>query len=139
MRSLLWFVLGRARSLMAASIIGFAGVAGLFLAAWWLQSLWIGIIALFILSNCWRGLQHARLLARADRLPRRDGFKCPGCHASPPIGTWWACSQCRKPFDPFETLAVCPHCGAQFETTRCLDCGETHPVSTWLIPPPPAA
>jgi hypothetical protein len=36
-------------------------------------------------------------------------------------------------------MAVCPHCGAQFETTRCLDCGETHPVSTWLIPPPPAA
>jgi Zn-dependent protease len=138
-RSLLWFVMGRARSLMAASIIGFAGVAVLFLAAWWWQSLWFGIIALFILANCWRGLQHARLLARADRLPRRDGFKCPSCHAAPPIGSWWACSQCRQPFDTFETMAVCPHCGARFEATRCLDCGEMHPISAWLIPPPPVA
>jgi hypothetical protein len=138
-RSLLWFVMGRASSLMAASIIGFAGVAVLFLAAWWWQSLWFGIIALFILANCWRGLQHARLLARADRLPRRDGFKCPSCRAAPPIGSWWACSQCRQPFDTFETMAVCPHCGARFEATRCLDCGEMHPISAWLIPPPPVA
>src|SRR5208283_5202548 len=29
LRSLLWFVLGRARSLMAATVIGFVGVAGL--------------------------------------------------------------------------------------------------------------
>src|SRR6185369_8768093 len=38
LRSLLWFVLGRARSLMVAVIIGFAGVAVLVLAALWLRS-----------------------------------------------------------------------------------------------------
>jgi Zn-dependent protease len=138
-RSLLWFVIGRARSLMVTVIIGFIGLPLWFLFAWWQQSYWYGIMGVFILANCWRGLQHARLLARADRLPRRDGFKCPSCHAAPPIGTWWACSQCRQPFDTFETMAVCPHCGAQFETARCLDCGETHPISRWLIPPPPVA
>jgi Zn-dependent protease len=138
-RALLWFVIGRARSLMAASIIGFVGVAAMFLIAWWAQSIWYGILALFILANCWRGLQHARILARAARLPRRDGFLCPSCRTAPPIGAWWACGRCRKPFDTFETQAVCPHCGAQFEVARCLDCGEIHRMSSWRISPPPVA
>ena len=145
-RSLLWFVIGRARSLMVASIIGFLGVAVMFLGVALMflhglqqQAIWFGIIALFILANCWRGLQHARILARAARLPRRDGFKCPSCETAPPIGAWWTCSQCGKPFDTFETQAVCPHCGAQFEGTRCLDCGEMHSIEAWRIPPPPVA
>ena len=141
-----WFVIGRARSLMVASIIGFLGVAVMFLGVALMflhglqqQAIWFGIIALFILANCWRGLQHARILARAARLPRRDGFKCPSCETAPPIGAWWACGRCGKPFDTFETQAVCPHCGAQFEGTRCLDCGEMHSIEAWRIPPPPVA
>jgi Zn-dependent protease len=135
-RSLLWFAIGRAQSLMVASIIGFLGVAVIFLVAWWAQSIWFGILGLFILANCWRGLMHARQLARAARLPRRDGFLCPSCQTAPPTGAWWTCSRCGKAFDTFETQAICPHCGAQFETTRCLDCGELHPMSDWRIPPP---
>jgi Zn-dependent protease len=135
-RSLLWFVIGRARSLMVASIIGFVGVGLLFLVALWGQSLWLGILALFILANCWRGLQHARHLARVAQLPRRQGFKCPSCESAPPIGAWWTCSQCGKPFDTFETQAVCPHCGVQFAGTRCLDCGEMHAMDEWRLPPP---
>ena len=145
-RALLWFVIGRARSLLVASIIGFLGVAVMFLGVAALffggrqqDAIWFGIMALFISANCWRGLQHARTLARAARLPRRDGFMCPSCRTAPPIGTWWVCSQCRKPFDTFETQAVCPHCGAHFEVTRCLDCGEVHPFGEWCIPPPPVA
>jgi Zn-dependent protease len=137
LRSLLWFAIGRAQSLMAASIVGFGGVVVLFLVALWGRSYWLGILGAFILFNCWRGLQHARILARAARLPRRSGFQCPSCQAPPPIGTWWTCSRCGKSFDTFETQAVCPHCGARFESTRCLDCGELHPMSEWVIPPPP--
>src|SRR5271165_5738224 len=33
-RSMLWFVVGRARSLMVATLIGFVGVAGLIVLAW---------------------------------------------------------------------------------------------------------
>ena len=135
-RSLLWFALGRAQSLMVASIIGFAGVAVMFLLAWWAQSVWFGILAVFILANCWRGLMHARQLARVARLPRRDGFRCPSCQAAPPTGAWWTCSQCGQRFDTFETQAVCPHCGAQFAGTRCLDCGEMHTMDEWRLPPP---
>src|SRR5205807_3523120 len=45
LRSLLWFVVGRARSLMAATMIGFVGVAGLIILAVWMQSVWFGVLA----------------------------------------------------------------------------------------------
>ena len=136
LRSLLWFAVGRARSLMAASVIGIIGVPVLFLLAWWESSIWLGILALLIVSLCWRGLQHARQLARVAALPRRDGFKCPSCETAPPIGAWWVCGRCGKPFDTFESGAVCPHCGAQFSGTRCLDCGTMHAMDEWRLPPP---
>src|SRR5471030_41216 len=60
LRSLLWFVFGRANSLLAASVIGFIGVAGLIGLAIFLQSVWIGIMSAFILINCWGGLKQAR-------------------------------------------------------------------------------
>jgi Zn-dependent protease len=144
LRSLLWFAIGRARSLMVASIIGFGGVVALFLGVvamflrgWQSQAIWFGILGVFILANCWQGLQHARVLVRAARLPRRSGFQCPSCQTPPPIGPWWACGRCGNAFDTFETQAVCPHCGARYETTRCLDCGELHAMSEWPVPPPP--
>ncbi len=135
LRSLLWFVVGRARSLMVASIVGFVGVAGLIGLAVLAQSVWIGIMSAFILVNCWSGLMHARALARAAKVPRRDGFACPDCRTAPPSGAFWICGRCGKPFDTFVTQAVCPHCGAQYPVTQCLDCGSAHPVIEWILPP----
>ena len=134
LRSLLWFLMGRARSLMAATIIGFVGVAGLIALAVWTQSIWFGLISVFILMNCWKGLQQARMLLKRARMPRRDGFACPQCKAAPPIGEFWMCGQCRKPFDSFQTQAVCPNCAAQFSSTACLDCGQRGPMSEWIVP-----
>lgn len=134
LRSLLWFVVGRARSLQIATIIGFAGVAGLILLAVWIQSMWIGIIAVFILMNCWNGLRQAQALLRVAKAPRRDGFACPSCKAAPTVGNHWLCGQCRQPFDTFDTKAVCPHCAAQFDVTACLDCGGRHPIAHWIMP-----
>src|ERR1700733_3859231 len=76
LQSLLWFAMGRARSLMAATIVGFIGVAGMIVLAVRLQSVWFGLIAAFILMNCWRGLRHARLLLRLTKLPSHGGFLC---------------------------------------------------------------
>ncbi|HWV99519.1 MAG TPA: M50 family metallopeptidase [Candidatus Acidoferrum sp.] len=136
LQSLLWFVLGRARSLFVVSIIGFIGVAGLVVLAVAEQSVWLGILSVFILLNCWRGLMHARLLARVAKLPRRAGFACPSCRQSPVQGPFWRCAKCFKPFDTFETGAVCPHCGTQFPVTQCLDCGSSRPLGEWVQPPP---
>jgi Zn-dependent protease len=131
LRSLLWFVMGRARSLMAATVIGFLGVAGLIVLALRFQSAWLGILGAFILMNCWRGLQQARALHRLSKLPRHGGFYCPSCKTSPPMGEYWRCSKCAKSFDTFQTQAVCPHCSTQFTTTGCLDCGRAHPMQEW--------
>jgi Zn-dependent protease len=134
LRSLLWFVLGRARSLMAATIIGFVGVAGLIALAIWAGSAWFGILSFFILMNCWSGLRQAQALARIAKLPRHEGFSCPSCKVSPPVGNYWRCSQCQQAFDTFQTRAVCPHCSAQFTVTKCVDCGAANPMREWMAP-----
>jgi Zn-dependent protease len=131
LRSLLWYVMGRARSLMAAAVIGLAGVAGLIVLAVLLRSIWTGVLAVFILLNCWRGLQHARILARMARLPRRDGYACPACHESPLIGQYWRCARCLQPFDTFEHRATCPRCGEVFQETACTQCGSEHAFADW--------
>ena len=132
LRSLLWFVIGRARSLMAVAIIGFVGVAGFIIIAFWMQSLWLGFIAVFMLTNCWSGLRQAQALSRFAKLPRRDGFLCPSCDTAPPVGDFWKCPHCSQPFDTFNTRAACPHCGTQFAVTNCLDCGQPHPMNEWI-------
>ncbi len=143
LRSLLWFMLGRANSLLAASVIGFIGVAGLFgLAVFFFinpqtqqSGIWIGIMSVFILINCWGGLKQAGALARVAKLPRREGFACPSCKSAPPIGDLWRCGKCAKTFDIFLTHGACPNCGTQFNNTQCLECGTESPISAWIAPP----
>src|SRR6267143_1086053 len=53
LRSLLWFVLGRARSLIVATILGFLGVAGFIILALRMHSAWFGVLSVFMLMNCW--------------------------------------------------------------------------------------
>jgi len=137
LRSLLWFVAGRARSLQWAVWIGFVGAAGLILLAVVGHSWWFGVISLFVLANCWNGLQHAQALAKIAKLPRHAGFACPSCQTAPPVGRFWICGLCKQPFDMFETQAICPNCSARFSTTRCLDCGVLCPINEW-VPEAPA-
>src|SRR5271169_2991099 len=134
LRSLLWFALGRARSLMVATILGFVGIFGFIALAFWKHDTWLGVIAVFLLLNCWGGLRHAQALLRFAKLPRRAGFACPACKTAPPIGDFWKCGKCGQAFDTFQTQAVCPHCATQFAASRCLDCGAVHPISEWIAP-----
>lgn len=142
LRSLLWFPFGRANSLLAASIIGFIGMAGLLVLAAWIYFVtqdafnggWLGLIAVFIAMNCWGGLKHALVLTRIAKIPRREGFACPSCHTAPPLGERWRCGKCGNAFDMFLTRELCPHCGTQFNTTQCLDCGVSSPISEWSAP-----
>jgi len=131
LRALLWFVFGRARSLMIAASLGFVGVIGFVGVAVWRQSVWFGAVAAFTLLNCWSGLKQARALLTVARLPRREGFACPGCKSKPPLGDYWKCSNCHHAFDTFQTGAVCPACGTRFNLTRCLDCGWVYPMEQW--------
>ncbi len=136
LRALLWFPLGRARSLMVATIIGFVGVAAFLLYAFRSGSLWIGAIAIFMLLNCWGGLKHSLALLKMSKLPRRPGPECPACKTAPPLGDLWRCSNCATSFDIFGTHGVCPSCASQFTATRCLDCGQMSPINQWYAPAP---
>jgi Zn-dependent protease len=131
LRSLLWFVLGRARSLMVATIVGLLGVVGFIGLAIYARDAWLGIVAVYMLMNCWGGLKHAQDLLKLSKLPRRHGFACPACKTAPPVGSYWKCANCGGTFDTFQTGAVCPNCRTQFPTTRCLDCGHLHPMNEW--------
>jgi Zn-dependent protease len=133
LRSLLWFVMGRARSLMVATILGLIGVVGFIGLAIYEQSIWYGALAVFMLMNCWGGLQHARALLQMAKLPRRDGFSCPTCNTAPPVGEFWKCGKCGQAFDTFQNHAACPHCGTQYAQTKCLDCGRLHPMHEWMV------
>lgn len=131
LRSVLWYPLGRARSLQVATSIGLVGgVALIGLAVWW-ASIWTGILAGFLLMQSWSSYRAAGELRKLERLPRRPEFKCPDCHASPPRGEFWACPSCRRPFDPFATSAVCPHCHYALDATICPDCRSARPHRSW--------
>lgn len=139
LRSLLWFILGRAQSLVVATVIGLIGVVLMFALALFAGSMWFGILAAFILINCWQGLRAALMLVKLERLPRHPGFACPLCRAAPQIGGFWVCDRCHTAFDTFRTLATCPNCHTQFAQTRCLNCGQARPLSEWLVATPAVA
>ena len=133
LRSLLWFVMGRGRSLMVATVLGFVGAAGMIVVAVYLRSVWIGALCVFMGWNCWGGLKSARAMLRVAKLPRRPGFACPSCRTAPPLGAFWRCGNCQQPFDTFESHGVCPHCSAQYATVMCLDCREQRPMGEWVV------
>ena len=70
-RSLLWFVVGRIRSLQIATGLGVAGSAALGAYAFYVGSMWLGILALFLISQAAGAWQHAKALqAQLDEAER---------------------------------------------------------------------
>ena len=126
--------MGRARSLMVATIVGFVGVAGMIFYAFKAGSLWIAILSAFILLNCWGGMKQAVMLLKMAKLPRRHGYECPSCKAEPPLGNFWQCPNCQNGFDTFATGATCPYCASRFPVARCVDCGRATPMGDWSAP-----
>lgn len=131
LRSLLWFAMGRARSLQVASVVGFVGVAGLVGYALWQQSIWMGIMALFAGQRCLAGYRSAQGLLALERLPQHAGFACPSCQQAPPGGPIWLCASCGNRFDAFSTGSVCPHCQTALPRVACVHCGTESPIEAW--------
>jgi Zn-dependent protease len=131
LRSLLWFMFGRARSLMIATVIGIAGIVAFIPIVIWANQLWYYLLAGFALLNCWGGLKQARALAKLANAPRRAGYACPNCKTVPPQGAFWICGKCRNPFDTFETRGICPHCSTEYTATSCPECGSMRPITEW--------
>ncbi len=134
LRSLLWFVIGRARSLTIATLIGLVGIAGLFLFAIRSGSVWIGIMGVFLVMNCWAGLKHSLHLSKLAKLPHRGGFKCPWCLAAPPQGRFWICPDCSTIIDLFESQGACSYCGRVAAQVSCVECAHSNPIHDWIVP-----
>ena len=134
LRSLLWFVIGRARSLTVATLLGFVGIAGLFLWAIRSGSVWIAIMSVFLVLNCWAGLKHSMHLWKLTKLPHRSGYCCPSCHAEPPEGRFWVCPSCNTGVDFFETGGTCSYCSSIAGEIPCVECGQPNAIATWTIP-----
>ena len=132
LRSLLWFVVGRARSLMAATRRRLPRRARARAPR--------AAGAVRVDRHHGRVRRHellARVPARAGAVGASRG--CRAARASParravprrPIGAFWGCGACGAPFDTFETDAPCPACRSRFGTTRCADCGRPSPIEAW--------
>jgi Zn-dependent protease len=136
-QSLLWYLVGYARSLMIAASLGIVAVAALALIAvryqLWLHPdfWWIGLMFTLVAFWCWGGLQRARALSRLAAAPTHRGLACPACGESPPLGPFWVCGQCQQCYDVFAAGAVCPHCGAQVAAVPCVACGRASPIQAF--------
>jgi Zn-dependent protease len=130
LRALLWFVIGEARSLMVASIIGFAGAALVLGLAVFLGNFWLIIIAGFAALQSWVGYQRSRALNTIAQTPRHADLRCPHCGNAPPALPIWTCA-CGKPFDVFAAQGQCPNCGGRFLQVPCPFCSKASPASSW--------
>jgi hypothetical protein len=96
-------------------------------------SVWFGVLAVFILLNCWGGLKQSMALLRLAKLPRHEQYTCPWCKETPPRGNSWTCGNCRTMFDIFDAQGACPYCSTQFPAARCLHCGRLYPMNDWIV------
>jgi Zn-dependent protease len=131
--SLLWFPLGRAKSLLVSVVVGMIGIVGLFGLALYTESVWNILMCVYLLFSCWGGLQQARVLLKREKMPRRAGFLCPSCKVAPPLGALWRCGKCSQAFDTFETRGKCPNCEAQYPITMCGECRRQYPMQEWEV------
>lgn len=154
LQALLWFLIGRAHSLMVVSIIGIIGGGILLLIAAFmiiaqLALLGMGgneavgavfflLISLFVLGRSVLGFRQALTLQRLQHGPRHRDFACPSCGQSPPVGEFWRCDNCRTRFDIFEHHAECPECGKHFSRTTCTACMKLNPIDQWMLAVLPA-
>ncbi|MFQ3652376.1 MAG: site-2 protease family protein [Gemmataceae bacterium] len=140
--ALLWFFVGRWRSLQIASMIGgFVGVSALSLLVMLVllqvidlgAVLLLGLILLFILLQSLQAFRAAGHYLVVEKLPTHPECACPQCLKAPPRGTHWVCHECETRFDTFETRGQCPGCGAWYLDTTCPQCHHSHHIDRWFL------
>jgi Zn-dependent protease len=132
LQALLWFVIGRAKSLMIVSVIGMLAAAGVVALAVLAADVWLGILAAFVATRSWSGFQQARQFTRLASLPRHSDVACPSCQAYALAGDIWGCEECGRHFDTFTHRGICPGCGNLHPEIRCPECGQVHPLGAWF-------
>jgi Zn-dependent protease len=135
LHALLWFVIGRANSLLAASLIGMMLGGMVMIFSMLKTQLWLFIVATFVFLSANAGFRYSRMLARLLSGPRRQDARCPSCGTSPLIGKYWTCDECGTRFDMFAERGQCPGCGQLYRVTKCPDCFKENAVGDWYVAP----
>lgn len=130
LQSVLWYFVGRARSLVIATVVGLIGAVALGILAVASANPLLGLIIVFMAMGSWRELKRARTMVMLEKLPRHDHFTCAACGIAPPQLEVWQC-ECKQRFDPFVSQAACPSCGQTLNAIVCLHCQTAHPLARW--------
>ncbi len=139
LHALLWFSVGRWRSLQVVSLTGVVFGIGLFVLAVvlpfkeMLLSILFSLLASFIIFRSLISFQQSRAILSLLELPRHHECTCPRCGIGPPKGTFWVCKEhCQTRFDLFATRGKCPGCGAWYLTPECPHCHRTNHIDKWF-------
>ena len=140
LQALLWYSLGRWRSLLVVSLVGMTlgGVLVLFSMAMFVLlqgdggAVLFGFIAGFIVLRSLVSFQTARAVLALQALPRHEGAACPHCGTGPPRGKHWLCEHCETRFDLFDSRGQCPACGAWYLDPACPHCYKKEHIDRWL-------
>jgi predicted RNA-binding Zn-ribbon protein involved in translation (DUF1610 family) len=145
LRSLLWFVIGRAYSLLFASMIGFgAAVVAGFLAfqydflqipftRWGIPRPFTFALPLYVIMRSAAAFKQAQALIQLQKMPRIEGLTCPNCGEKPFAGDVWGCGNCKELFNPFDAGDTCPNCGKKHEKVTCPFCREQSEAERWRM------
>lgn len=127
----LWFLIGRADSLLVVSILGMI-VGGFGMLFSYLFGFFWLILSAFVLVTATAGFRYGLVLSRLLRGPHHKDAACPSCGFNPPLGNYWTCDECGTRFDTFSCRAQCPGCGKLFRITMCPECFQKHPIGEWF-------
>lgn len=131
-RALLWFAIGRSRSLIVAAGLGvvLAAVGGLAAFAY-LQSWWLLLIGGYAAWRSLAALKYARSLDEIERSERHPSARCPACGQAPPRGRNWRCAEGHL-YDAMDHAGTCPECGVTARLTPCVFCDDVRPIRDYL-------
>lgn len=142
-QSLLWFVIGRAYSLLVVSVIGFAAAAAAGVAAvangevripvthMRISQMWGIFLAIFMVRRSAAAFKQAQLMIKLQGMRRINGQACPACGERPFADNVWTCDQCGVNYNPFDTGNACPNCGRKHEKIQCPFCRESSEPERW--------
>lgn len=128
LRSLLWFIIGRERSLLVAAGLGLvASLGGGVAAAVWLQDPWLVAIGAFAAWRSWVGIRSARAQQALTDLPTHPFARCPHCGEAPPAGPIIRCPNGHlvAPYDA-HPAGRCFLCDEAVASVPCIHCFKSH-------------
>lgn len=128
LRSVLWFGIGRERSLLVAASLGLvSSVVGGLAAAAYLGDYWLALIGVYAAWRSWQAIRMARAQHALVSLPRHPVARCPSCGEAPPAGPIVRCAQ-GHPVQPYDTVppGSCPYCDAHVAEVPCVHCHASH-------------